>query len=249
MNQIKQQRLCAKNNSDDTYSNHRNRKRYISILLILSCLLSLNVYGQGRSFIKKQMAEQNNCRNVAITKTNGNLMLYGRNGWAGSGLPARLSSALTELHDENSFIDDVQLTEKGRWLILNGNNGFQWEDIPSGLERQLKRYNNDNEVVNSVTFNDSGDWIIISEDYYNASSEALSEWLEEGNERHGELWAACITEDAIVAVFARGYKFYGNVPEGLKKALRKTELNVFRLKIAGTAWFIADRNGNYECYM
>jgi len=63
------------------------------------------------------------------------------------------------------------------------------------------------------------------------------------------LWAACITDDAAVAVYANGYSFMGNVPSSLKTALEKTKLDVFRLKIAGTSWFFADKDGEYEYSM
>jgi hypothetical protein len=63
------------------------------------------------------------------------------------------------------------------------------------------------------------------------------------------LWAACVTEDAIVAVYADGYQFLGNVPQSLRNALNTTKLDVYRLKIAGTSWFFADKNGSYQYNM
>lgn len=199
--------------------------------------------GQGRSYIRQQIDKHNECRNVAITKTNGDLMLYGRNGYAVSGCPLKLVEALKELNQENEFIDDVQLTENGSWLILYGDNGFQWRDIPYSLEIKIREYNRDGEVVTSVTFNDAGDWIVISRDHFSASNSSLSEWLREGLESYGKLWAACITDDAIVAVYANGYKFYGDVPYDLQRSLEKASVDVYRLKIAGDAWFFADING------
>jgi len=53
----------------------------------------------------------------------------------------------------------------------------------------------------------------------------------------------------MVAVFAGGYKFFGNVPESLKTALKNTKLDVYRLKIAGDSWFFADKNGSYQYNM
>jgi hypothetical protein len=220
------------------------------VLAMAACLLiAVSSYGQGRTYIREQIRKEGECRNVAITKNNGDLMLYGRNGCARSGCPQSLNEAITELNSETKYIDDVQLTEEGRWLILWGNNGFRWNDIPYSLERKLREYNEKSEVVTSATFNDAGDWIVISHDHYSSSDSRISGWLKEGNEEYGQLWAACVTEDAIVAVYASGYKFLGNVPESLKDALRKTKLDVFRLKIAGTAWFFADKNGNYQYSM
>lgn len=220
------------------------------VLSIVVCLLfTIGSYGQGRAYIKEQIRIEGECRNVAITKTNGDLMLYGRNGCARSGCPQSLNEALTKLNSENEFIDDVQLTEEGRWLILWGNNGFRWNDIPYSLERKLREYNEDNEVVTSVTFNDASDWIIISQKYYAASDSRINQWLKDGNDMYGQLWAACITNDALVAVYSGGYRFLGEVPYSLKEALGKTKLDVYRLKIAGNAWFFADIDGNYQYNM
>ena len=182
----------------------KNSKNYaIKIMVISLCLFSTIVsFGQGRSYIKQAIREWGECRNVAITKTNGDLALYGANGCARSGLPNSLNEAITELNKDNDYIDDIQLTENGAWLILYGNNGFRWNDLPYSLEQKLRQFNRDKEIVLSVTFNDAGDWIIISKDYFNSSDSRINDWLKEGNEEFGKLWAACITDDALVAVFA-----------------------------------------------
>ncbi|MBR1994560.1 MAG: hypothetical protein IJ990_03365 [Alistipes sp.] len=218
-------------------------------LLILFLVLTANCFGQSREFIRNAIKKHGECRNVAITRTNGDLMLYGRNGWAATGCPEGLTDALDKYNEDGDYIDDVQLTEDGDWLILVGNNGFQWNNIPYSLELKLREFNEDGEVVLSVTFNDNGEWIIISRDHFAASNEAIRSWLKKGNEKHGMLWAACITDDAAVAVYANGYSFMGNVPSSLKTALEKTKLDVFRLKIAGTSWFFADKDGEYEYSM
>lgn len=219
------------------------------LAITLFMFVSVPTFGQERTYIKEQIRSKGECRNVAITKTNGDLMLYGRNGCARTGCPTSLNNAITELNNDNEFIDDIQLTENGRWLILYGNNGIQWNDIPYSLERKLREYNNKGEVITSVTFNDAGDWIIITNNYFSSSDTRINEWLKEGNEKHGQLWAACVTDDAIVAVFTGGYKFFGEVPYSLREALRNTNLDVFRLKIAGDAWFFADKNGRYRYNM
>ena len=142
----------------------------------------------------------------------------------------------------------MQLTEQGRWLILYGNNGIRWNDIPYSLERKLREYNEQNEVIYSVTFNDAGDWIVITQRYFSSSDTELQAWLREGLDK-GKLWSACITDDALVAVYAEGYHFVGEIPPTLHQALRDTRLNVYRLKIAGTAWFFADVDGRYNYHM
>ncbi len=222
-------------------------KRY---LLLSILFLGAMVYAQNsRNYIKDQIRIQGECRNVAITKTNGDLVLYGRNGWAGSGLPYGSSDALNELNRDREYIDDVQITEGGSWLILYGNNGFRWSNIPYSLERKIREWNTDNEVITSVTFNDAGDWIAVSQNYYSASEQWIMNWLEEGSNSFGQLWAVCVTDDAMVAVYSGGYKFYGNVPQTLRNALNNERRDIYRLKIAGTSWFYADKYGSYNYYM
>ncbi len=204
----------------------------------------------GRSYIKQAINEWGTCRNVAITLTGGDLALNWNNAYASSGIPRSLSEALEELNENKEFIDDVQLTESGRWLILYGNNGFAWNDIPYSLEQKIREYNNDNEVITSVTFNDAGAWIVISQEYISASSPAVYEWIEEGIEKYGQLWAAHMTEDGLVLCYEGGYKFLGNVPENLKQKLRECKIDVFRIKfLSDGTYFIADKNGYYSYYM
>lgn len=203
--------------------------------------------GCDRSFVRDNIKKFGECKNVAITKSNGDLMLYGRNGYAvNECCPSDLTETIKKLNSNNELIDDVQLTENGAWLVIYGDNGIIWNNIPSSLENKIKEYNSNGEVINSITFNDSGDWIIITDERYCTSDADATDWLSNGEKQYGELWAACLTDDGMVAVYEKGYQFTGNVPSNLKSALQKTSINVYRLKIAGTAWFFADSDGNYE---
>ena len=225
------------------------KKLFVFFPLVTLLLFSATSIAQGRSWIRDQITEKGNCRNVAITVSGGDLMLYGRNGWAAKGCPESLTDALQYLNDNDEYIDDVQLTEDGRWLILYGNNGIRWNDIPYSLEQKLREYNEQREVILSVTFNDYGNWIVITKNYFSASDTEIQQWLKEGNDKYGMLWSACITDDAMVAVYKNGYKFFGNTPPTLKNGLDRAGLDVYRLKIAGKAWFIADVKGRYDYYM
>jgi hypothetical protein len=206
-------------------------------------------FAQGRQYIRDVIDRWGGCRNVAITKYNGDLALFGRNAYAVSNCPKGLNEELKLLNDESKYIDDVQLTDNGRWLILYGDNGTVWNDIPSSLEHKLREYNDKQEVITSVTFNDDGDWIVITNNYFSSSDTGLTQWLKEGHDTYGPLWAACITDDALVAVYKEGYKYVGNIPKALKRALRKTKLNVYRVKVSGSAWFFADKNGSCKFSM
>lgn len=203
----------------------------------------------NRNYIKDAIKDWGSCRNVAITKRNGDVAINFKNACAWQNVPQTLANALQELSDNGEFIDDVQLTDNGEWLVLYGNNGIHWSNIPKGLENVLRKANSDGEVITSITFNDTGAWIVISEEHFWTSSDWWTNWLNDGLKKFGQIWAVCITDDAAVAVFEKGYKYDGNVPNSLKNALADTDLNVYRLKIAGTSWFFADVDGNYEYNM
>ena len=224
-------------------------KAHVLYLLLLCLAIPIQTQGQGRATLRRNIKEWGECKNVAITKSNGDVALYGKNGYACYSCPGSLVNALSKLHDRSKLIDDVQLTENGSWLVLYGDNGFQWNDIPYSLEKKLREMNDNEEVITSVTFNDAGDWIVISTEHIAASNPEVYSWIEEGIEEYGALWAACITDDALVLCYSRGYKFMGEVPSGLKSALRESSLDVYRVKIAGTSWFFADKHGHYRYNM
>lgn len=228
---------------------------YLSLLAIIAFMLFIAIpsdadaQGRNRNYIKERIREYGECRNVAITKRNGDLMLYGENGWAASGCPKGLTEALRKLHDNGEYINDVQLTENGCWLILYGDNGIEWNDIPYSLEKKLREWNNNLEVITSVSFNDDGDWIAVSENYISASSTEIQDFVAEGMESYGGVWATCVTDDAIVVVYEEGYRTVGNIPSTLMSKLKSTSINVYRLKIAGEAWFLSDGKSQYDYNM
>lgn len=144
----------------------------------------------------------------------------------------------------------MQLTEDGCWLILYGDNGFVWEELDPDLEQQLREYNDEAEVVTSVAFNDQGEWIVISSDHVSASSDELTEWIQEGIEKFGQLWTAHMTDDAVMLCFENGYRYRGDVPENLLDTLRETDIDVYRVKFTSDGcYFIADVDGTYDYYM
>lgn len=225
---------------------------HAAAILAVSVLLSghpASAQTNGRDYIKEQISLKGSCRNVAITRTNGDLMLYDNNGWSASGCPEDLTDALQEINEKGEYINDVQLTEEGKWLIIYGSNGFRWNDIPDSLEKELRALNSEQETIASASFNDSGDWIVITENYISCSSDELDRWINDGQETNGSAWTACITEDAVFVVYEYGYKSLGNIPDTLGEALRTTEINVYRVKIAGQSWFISDGKGEYDYYM
>lgn len=61
-------------------------------------LSGLTCYGQGREYIRS-VIKNKGCRNVAITETNGDLALYGKNSVAYSNIPSGLEKALDKLNN------------------------------------------------------------------------------------------------------------------------------------------------------
>lgn len=220
-------------------------KRSITFF-IFAFLLCSTMFCQGRAAIREAIEKEGNCRNVAITETNGDLALFGRNGVKPLNISEALYYNLSKLNKADEYIDDVVLTEKGSWLILYGDNNSVYFDIPYTLELKLAEFKNDGEVITSAVFNDNNDWIIVSTKSISSSDKRLQDWLVEGLETKGSLWTVCLTNDACVAVYEDGYKFLGNIPTELRAALGAAQLNVYRLKIAAQSYFFADKNGNYR---
>ena len=227
------------------------RQLFKSMLFVLAMSLTATsaIAQRDRNYVKNAIKKWGSCKNVAITKTNGDVALHNRNEYAVSNVPSDLLSKLKQLHAQKKLIDDVQLTESGRWCVLVDDNGASWSDIPKGLEMKIRDYNDKAYTVRAITFNDSNDWIIVSDEYFSTSSVDLDNWLTEGLRKWGKLWAVSLSDDAAVAVYERGFSYRGNVPENMKQALRSTSFDVFRLKIAGTGWFFADVNENYQYHM
>lgn len=248
----------ARNDKKRTISDNKRRltmrMRRTAFIVALMTVFTVSLFAQnsrGRNYIKQNISEWGGCRNVAITDTGGDLALNGKNDYAyTAGIPQALADALEKYHDDDDYIDDVQLTEDGEWLILVGKNGCQWSNIPSKLESKLRQWNEAEETITSVTFNDDGDWIAVSTDHVASSSTDMDDWIKEGIETHGQLWAAHLTNDACVLCFENGYKFLGNVPQKLKDALKATKYDVYRIKFTKEgSYFFADQEGHYTFWM
>ena len=127
------------------------RMRRTAFIMALMTVFTVSLFAQnsrGRNYIKQNISEWGGCRNVAITDTGGDLALNGKNDYAyTAGIPQALADALEKYHDDDDYIDDVQLTEDGEWLILVGKNGCQWSNIPSELESKLRQWNEAEETI------------------------------------------------------------------------------------------------------
>lgn len=219
-----------------------------NILLITSLVLALSMQAQSsRDCIKQNICEKNECQSVAMTSNNGDAMIYGRNEWIAVGCPNDFSEALYELNVQDEKIQDIHLTELGRWIVLYNNNGTRSDLLYENLKQKIKNCQEDGEKITTITFNDSGDWIVITTKQVSASSDELIDWLIDGCKNYGQIWTACITDDAAIVVYEFGFKFFGNVPEDLKDALRTCESDVYTVKVSGDSWFFRCTDG-YGCY-
>ncbi len=235
--------------------------------MALLVIATLSVAGQNsREGIRKVITRWGGCTNVAITESNGDLALFNRNDWVGVGIPNSLKNALNELKAADDLINDVCLTEKGSWLILHGeNNGFKWYNIPKSLESELRDFNERGETVLSTSFNDAGDWIVVGEKFFSASSQELIDFLNKHQEDGTVLTTACVSDKMCVAVYTTeyGHSWFYNYyltdgPISMKmwrrmfrteKKANKKNITIYRIKVAGNAWFMADQNGWYQYEM
>ncbi len=217
------------------------------ILLCASLAMVLCLQAQAsHKFLKKQMNKHHDCKSVAITNKNGDAMLYGSSCWEAINCPVEFSRLLFELSEWDIEIHDIHLSELGRWYILYGNNEVYSNLLYENLELQISRYQQENEKISTVTYNDSGDWIVITTNRFSASSDQLVGWLEDGCGKYGQLWTACITEDAAIAVYELGFKYWGNIPSDLMTTIRQCKSDVDMVKIAGDAWFFRCTDGYWR---
>ena len=219
----------------------------LSLIVALLAAFSASGQNDSRDYIRNAILIWGECRNVAITRINGDVAIYGNagSGYSCSGVPEELRSALSKLHNENQFIDDVQLTDNGNWLVLYGLNSMIWSGVPEDMENALYEVRDDGETVTSVTFNDDGDWIVISDEYIRASNAELRQWIVDGTENMGRVLTACLTDDAVMIVYEDGFRYDGNVPPDLLEAMRNTDIHIFRIKVSAQSWFFADISGKH----
>lgn len=219
------------------------------ILLAVSIAINLGAQAQSsRDCIKKTITEENQCTSVAITQNNGDAMIYGHCEWVAQDCPNDLQESLFELNAKNVEFQDIHLTELGRWLILFNDNQISSDLLYENLKEKITTCQERNEKITTVTFNDSGNWIVITTEQISASSDEITDWLVDGCAKYGQVWTACVTDDAMIAVYESGFKYAGNIPEDLKDALRACEGDVYTVKLSGNAWLFrcTDGSGSYH---
>lgn len=222
----------------------------MALAAILFCGLQMSAQtSQSRTAIRNSIEAHGKCKNVVLTNTKGNLMLYDKYGCVRNGLPKSLDKLLSQLIKEKRNIKDVVVSESGQWLVLYGDNGCKWSSgIPTGLKNKIREYNRNKERISTAVFNDNGDYIIVSDKHFAASDNDLTTYLKEGTDVYGPLWTVCLTNDGFIAVYENGYRFNGNIDDNLRQALRETNIDVYRLKMCGPYWFFANEDGSRYKY-
>ena len=216
----------------------------LMMVLVMSLTVAAVSAQQDHQTLKRTIKKWENCKNVAITNTQGDVALRDRNEYAADRVPASLLSVLKNLRGKKELIDDVEITEAGRWCVLYGQNETSYsDDIPEDLKESIADFKNRGYAIRSITFNDRNEWMIVSDKYFAASSIDLSRWLKEGLDKWGNLWAVDFSDAAAIAIYEKGVRYRGNVPESLRSTLLKTSTEIYRLKVAGSNWFFADSVG------
>ena len=220
-------------------------KHFTLLLAALAVTLSINAQ---REHITQHIEKYDQCQSVAITQNNGNAMIFSTNQWMAEGCPNNFTEALYELKVEKQNLQDIHLTELGRWIILYNDNQTRSDLLYENLKQKITNCQEDGEKITTVTFNDKGDWIVVTAKQISASSDLLMSWIADGCERYGQVWTACITDDAAIIVYEGGFKYYGNIPEDLLEAMRACDKDVYTIKISGNAWLFrcTDNTGVYS---
>ena len=209
--------------------------------------LNTDALRDSRNFILNSMRQWNQCRSVALTQTQGNAAIYGRNDYSYKDIPNSLGERIKQIVNANEYIEDINISESGGWVVITQNNAY-WDRINSNLGDKILEADRNKENILSVAFNDRGDWILVTNKKYSSSNSDIQSWLLEGTNQRGTLFSVNITDDGIIAaVHDKGWRIRGNAPQDLINALNSTNLTIRRIKINDRSWFFADENGNYSC--
>ena len=213
------------------------------ILLLASLVLSTSIQAQSnKEHIVQHIRAFDVCKSVAITQNSGSAMIYDQCEWIAQDCPHFFTEALYETKIAKDTLQDIHITELGRWIVLYNANKVKSDLLYENLNQKIASCQEDNEKITTITFNDNGDWVVVTTKQVTASSNDLLAWIIEGCQKYGQVWTACITEDAAVVVYESGFKFHGNVPENLKEALRACKSNVYTVKLSGSSWLFRCTN-------
>lgn len=205
------------------------------------------VIKKDRSRLSSSIINWGSCRLVAISQTNGDIAINGGNGYEADGVPPKMIKDIIEIRSKQRPIQDICITENGDYVIIYGDNGLKCSnDIPDAMFNSLIKMNDNCERITSAALNDNGEWIVISESHFETSNPELDDLINQGLAQHGALHSACLTNNSCIIVYENGYKTQGSFPETFTKALNSTNLNVYRIKIAGDSWFFADKEGRFQ---
>lgn len=223
------------------------RTKWLLVVAMLGIVMTMNAEN-SRDYIRNKLRSVNTCTSVAITKFQGDAMIYGRNGYACKRTPEGFAPALQKLNEDSIYVYDIQITEGGRWLIQHGRNGVTLGgEVYPGMVEQMQAVIDAGDSLMMVAMDDTDGWFLMSDTHYNASNNEILQWILRGVEKYGRLRTVTLTDEVRIAVFEKGMLFAGELPEDLKQALVECKVPLTKVRVSGQAWFIVGENNFWKC--
>lgn len=200
-----------------------------------------------RDLVIAQLDTVGTCSELAMTRTQGWVMVYDK-GWAAYDAPPACMNFMRAATRGGMVIRVCRITESGNWLVVAGANAFSYTvAVPQALKDKLMEMNQQSRFITSVDFNDYDEWVLLAGKDVFASDPATEAWIKEGINQFGRPLSVCLTEDATIVVFSGGYLSRGYVPATLKAWLAQPPFRIDCVRVFGDYWFIANGQGKYRC--
>lgn len=209
-------------------------------------------WGQADTrYIHEELNKIQRCKNMALTRNQGMVVLYGTNGFIPSGIPNTLYDKLKDFNNRGLVVDDICLTENGSWFIVGDQlSGY---GVPADISTKIDEMVNNQERITCVSFNDRGRGVVISDKSFWANDRDLYNYLVSLSTEYGYINSVCITNKGMIACLNGGYGSNGTVPDTLLNYLDRElsdHIGTPRyIKFSDWGdWFVADSYENYQAY-
>jgi hypothetical protein len=202
-------------------------------------------------FLKENIKEKGACRTGSITATGPGVSIFGSNGYAyTSTTPDDLKNLIISLHDRQSKIIDVNITEAGGYVVIYDDYGFSLRgNCPQSFTDKLHYYNNMKEPIMSACFNDKGNWVIVTKGKFAYSDNYIRDFLLKAESMYGELLSVFISNNGIVACCTYGV-LYQNVPSNLVDKLHTINFIPRVIKFTDNGlMLLTDGSSEYDYFM
>lgn len=218
-----------------------------SVFMLAGTLLSAQDNRSPRDLAIAQMDTVGTCIELAMTRTQGWVMVYDK-GWAAYDAPSECKNFMRAVTNSGLVIRVCRVTESGNWLVIAGSNAYSYTtNLPQGLKDKLMELNKQGRYITSADFNDYEEWILVAGKDVYASDPSTENWVKEGMAQYGRPLSVCLTEDSAIVVFSGGYLSRGYLPATLKAWLAQPPFRIDCVRLFGDYWFIASGQGKYRC--